>query len=565
MPTAKLIATQLSSLATLATSRQDVPFPLSSKLHDIKVTAKYVEPSPPDSPISDKKAEDEDTQSLLELMLEYADQVVEIILQSSYENTDAHRELLRLLIDYVENAVLATRNIHTVVSSFPVPDSQRSNLLRSYYEALHAADVSPCPQKNGLFGMTCRPKGAPTTIYTVFGGQGLRSDCVTELHELITTYPSLTTDLIHDSTLLIATLARTDATASQVLPQGFNILAWLQDPAQVPDSRYLASAPISAPLIGLVQLAHYEVTCKTLGLTPGQFRSRIAGTTGHSQGIMTAAATAVADDWPSWREASRAALTTLFWIGVRTQQAWKALQRNNAMSEAMVQDSIDHGERTPSPMLSVRGLAREDLQTCVDATRRYLKDGGRCLAISMTNGPRHFVVSGPPKYLYGLNLQIRKTKQLLVQQSSAGKAENIASSFLDVSVPFHTDWLDQAMPMIQNDLQHVRLPSSGSAIPVFSTEDGRDIGCQGDQANVLPKLVELVVRRGVDWGKATGYLYADVPEPTVATQTVLDFGPGGVDGISSLSASSGGSRIILAGTLSGRKADVGYKGDLFEL
>ncbi|KAK7428334.1 hypothetical protein QQZ08_005231 [Neonectria magnoliae] len=556
--TTKLNATQLLALATLATGRQDVSFPLSAKLHDIKASATtYVEPSPPDSPTSgDRNAEDEDAQSSLELVLEYADQVSKKMLQPGHEDVHASRELLRFLIDYVQQTVLSTRNIHTVVASFPIPDSQKSKLLRSYYEALHAANVNTHAQESGLFG---------TTIYTVFGGQGLRGNCVEELREITTTYPSLTRDLIHASATLITNLSVMDAVGSQLFPQGFDILAWLRDPAQVPDSTYLTFAPVSVPLIGLVQLVHYEVTCKTLGLTPGQFRSRIAGSTGHSQGIIAAAATAVADDWPSWQEATRAAITTLFWIGVRTQQAWNSVQCNNAVSEAMVQDSIDHGERAPSPMLSVRGLTRENLQRCVDATNRYLKQGGRCLSISMTNGLRHFVISGPPKYLYGLNLQIRRAKQLLVQQRSAGdggKADVVGSRFLDVSVPFHTNWLDQAIPMIQNDVKDVWLQPSAMAIPVFSTEDGQDTGCEGGQEsreNVLHKLVELVVSRSVDWGKATACLYPDPdpdPESTLATRTVLDFGPGGVHGISSLSSSTGGSRIILAGTFRG-------KGDLF--
>ncbi|KAF4954536.1 hypothetical protein FSARC_12099 [Fusarium sarcochroum] len=558
IPIAKLNALHLSPI---------VPFPLVGKPHDVTAAATCVELSSSDSSSPTDEVEDEDAQSLLELTLEYANQVVEMIRQSGLENLDAHRESLKLLIDYLEQTVLATRNIHLAVASFSISGSEKSKLLRSYYDALHAADISPSPQKSGLFGITySKTKSTPATIYTVFGGQGLRGSCIEELGELMATYPSLTRDLIQDSTILVNELLKTDTIATQLLPQGLNILAWLHDPSQVPESSYLASAPVNVPLIGLVQLAHYEVTCKTLGYTPGQFRSRIAGTTGHSQGIITAAATAVADDWLSWREVTRAAMTTLFWIGVRTQQSWDALQGNNAVSEAMIQDSVDHGERTPSPMLSVRGLPREDLQTCVDATNRYLKDGSRYLEISIVNGTRNFVVSGPPKYLYGLNLRIRKRKQLFTQQSSSGKADVIGSTFLDVSVPFHTDWLSQALPMIQDDLEHVRLHSNDMTIPVFSPESGQDVGRQGDhesETNVLHKLVELVVSKGIDWDKATAYLH---PEPTLETQnqTVIDFGPGGIHGISSLSSSIGGSRAILAGTLSGGKAGVGCKEDLYK-
>jgi len=36
-------------------------------------------------------------------------------------------------------------------------------------------------------------------------------------------------------------------------------MRWLQDEESTPDLNYLVSAPVSFPLIGLVQLAHYCV------------------------------------------------------------------------------------------------------------------------------------------------------------------------------------------------------------------------------------------------------------------------------------------------------------------
>ncbi|RGP78617.1 fatty acid synthase beta subunit dehydratase [Fusarium longipes] len=540
---------------------QKIPFPLLSKLHDLKAGAEYAEPSSPESPSPKDKAGYENAQSMLEVMLEYADRVTQMIMSPGAENIVAHRDLLRLLVDYIEQTILATRNIHTVVAAFPITNSEKSRLLCSYYEALHAADLSPSLQENGLFGSSTG--GASTDIYTIFGGQGLRSNSLEELRELRDTYPSMARELIYDLTTLLDNLSKTDDITSQLLPQGLKVLSWLDDSAQVPDPTYLSSAPVSVPLIGLVQLVNYEIVCRTLGLTPGQLCNRIAGTTGHSQGIITAAATVAANDWFSWRESTHAALTTLFWIGIRTQQTWDSQFRINTISEAMTQDSIDHGERKPSPMLSVRGLAREELQTCIDATRRYLRDGGHDWAISMTNGPRHFVVSGPPTYLYGLNLQIRKRKKLYTQKSSADKAHAVGSTFLEVSVPFHSSWLKKAVPMIQNDLKDVWLHSSHAKIkvPVFSTENGQDIN-QGQGSNILHELVDLVVCRGLNWANATANLY---PEHAlgIRSPTVLDFGPGGVHGISSLFSPPGGPRVILAGTLGGKKTDVGYKEKLF--
>jgi fatty acid synthase subunit beta len=545
---AKLNSTRLSQI---------LPISISNKIHDVKTPETCLEPTPPESPTSEGRPEFENVQSQLELMLGYADQLSEMVQQASGEDANDHRESLRLLINYLDQTVLSGRNIHSALGGYPIPDAQRSKLLRSYYEALHGADISPPLQESGLFGN--KAHGARTQIYTVFGGQGLRGNSIDELRDLANTYPSLTRHLIHDLSSVLLELSMTDDNILKLLPKGLDVLEWLETPSEAPDSTYLASAPVSAPLIGFVQLVHYEVTCKTLGLTPGQFRSQISGTTGHSQGIITAAAAAMSDDWVSWREATRTAITTLFWIGIRTQQVWDAQHRYNTISEAMVQDSIDHGERKPSPMLSIRGLTRDQLQVCIKAASRYLKGGPLCLSISMANGPKHFVVSGPPKYLYGLNLQIRKRKQL---SSQGDLADAVGSSFLNVSVPFHTHWLNDAVPMIHDDLKHISISSSSMAIPVFSTKNGQDLSSQSNHGTYGPDLVSLVVSQGLDWVSATSHIY---PETSLEgkMQTVLDFGPGGIHGISSIS-SGGASRIILAGTLSGKKAGVGYKRDLFE-
>ncbi|KAI6758650.1 hypothetical protein HG530_010890 [Fusarium avenaceum] len=541
----KLKSTRLSQI---------LPVSLSNRIQDIKSPEACLEPTPPESPTSEGKPELEDVQSQLELILGYADQLSKTLQQASEEDANDHRESLRLLINYLDQTVLSGRNIHSVLGPLLIPEAQRSKLLRSYYEALHCADISPPLQKNGLFGSQAQVGSAQ--IYTIFGGQGLRGNTIDELRDLVNTYPSLTRDLVHDLSSLLLELSNTDDTALKLFPEGLDVLQWLESPSQAPDSTYLSPAPVSAPLIGLVQLAHYEVTCKTLGFTPGQFRSRISGTTGHSQGIITAAAGASADDWVSWREATRTAITTLFWIGVRTQQVWDAQHRYNAISDAMAQDSIDHGERKPSPMLSIRGLTKEQLEVCIKAARRYLKDGPHYLSISMANGPEHFVVSGPPKYLYGLNLQIRKRKQL---SSQGGLADGVSSNFLDVSVPFHTHWLNDAVLMIHNDLKHISMPSSSMSVPVFSTENGQDLRSHGNHG---PDLVSLVVSQGLDWISATSHIYPETNQEG-KTQTVLDFGPGGVHGISSIFP-SGASRIILAGTPGGKKAGVGYKRDLFD-
>lgn len=73
-------------------------------------------------------------------------------------------------------------------------------------------------------------------------------------------------------------------------------------------------------MIGLLQLASYQVTCRIFGIQPGDLRQRLRGTTGHSQGVVTAVAISMADTWESWMDVANATITILFWIGMRSQQ-----------------------------------------------------------------------------------------------------------------------------------------------------------------------------------------------------------------------------------------------------
>ncbi|KXJ85907.1 acyl transferase/acyl hydrolase/lysophospholipase [Microdochium bolleyi] len=487
------------------------------------------------------------------------------------------------------------KNVHTVVSNLPITAAEKSAIVQSYYEALCAGNLDIIPQQitspraggNAHLGER-RPACA------VFGGQGLRGDYLQELKELSETYASLIRDLLQSSCELLFELAATDAVTAKYYHKGLDILLWLRQPEQTPDAAYLRSAPVSAPLIGLTQLIQYAVTCKTLGLAPGQFCTRMSATTGHSQGVITAAAIASATDWSAYQQAMRTALTTLFWIGVRSQQVWDSQEGSVAVSAAMQQDSLHHDERNPTPMLSVRGLSRAALQECLHSTNRYLGasraskegNGGRedqqpraGLEICMVNGPEHFVVSGPPRHLYGLNLQIRKAKRLQIVDGlqDARSAAAATSRFLDVSVPFHSAHVEAAVPLILRDIGRLGISRAALMVPVFGTEEPVDLRiaspCDGAD-NILPTLVELAVCRKVDWAKTLQAMAArrgELPVEAVGLgqkvmpTMMLDFGPGGVHGICSLlpARTRQDMTAVMVGAWGGGKRGLGYRGDLY--
>ena len=186
---------------------------------------------------------------------------------------------------------------------------------------------------------------------------------------------------------------------------GLVIVSWILGAAAHPAVPYLASVPISFPLIGLTQLVQYLVVCHVAGLTPGELRSRLSGATGHSQGIVSAIVIATSGTFEEFVDNSHKAIKWLFYSGLRGQQAFPV----TSVEPSIVQDAIAGGEGTPSPMLSIAGLTLKELQPHIRKTNQHLSANSQ-LHVSLHNGPKTFVVTGPPKALFGLVTSSRKVR-----------------------------------------------------------------------------------------------------------------------------------------------------------
>ena len=217
-------------------------------------------------------------------------------------------EVLKLVLNEFERVFLQGNDIHALASSLPGIQQKKLVVVRSYYAARTAVDRPIKPHDSALL----RAAGdEEAKLYAIFGGQGNIEEYFDELREVYNTYPSFVEDFISTCADVLQSLAR-DPRADKLYSKGLDVMRWLQNKESQPDTDYLVSAPVSLPLIGLVQLAHYAVTCKSLGLLPGQVRERFTGTTGHSQGIVTAAAIAAADSWESFDKISKDAIIILF-------------------------------------------------------------------------------------------------------------------------------------------------------------------------------------------------------------------------------------------------------------
>ncbi|KAF2965242.1 hypothetical protein GQX73_g8322 [Xylaria multiplex] len=501
---------------------------------------------------TDELAQDDEPSSVAELVARYMGFVAHEVEEGEDDAQGSYEEVLKLILNDFERMYLRGNDVHALAKTLPGILEKQITVVKSYYAARSVANRAIKPHESALFRAADEGN---TSIYSIFGGQGNIVEYFDELREVYETYPSFVGELVIRSAELLHNLAR-DPRAEKLYPKGIDVIEWLRSPDATPDTDYLVSAPVSFPLIGLVQLCHYQILGKGLGVHPGILRERIQGATGHSQGVVVAAATAAADSWESFEKYASHALTVLFWIGARSQQVFP----RTSLTPGTLRDSIDNGEGEPTPMLSIRDLPQSEVQKHIDATNQYLpKD--RHIAISLVNSPRNMVVTGPPISLYGLNLQLRKVKAPTgLDQTRIPHTERkvrFVNRFLPITAPFHSKYLADATTLIDQDLSDIQIDVSSLGIAVYNTCTGEDLRdtVQGD---IVPSLVRMITRDSVQWEKATQF-----PGAT----HVLDFGPGGISGLGVLTSRNKegtGVRVILAGTVDGSAQEIGYKSELFD-
>ncbi|KAL2196888.1 acyl transferase domain-containing protein [Corynascus similis CBS 632.67] len=501
---------------------------------------------------TDELAQDDEPSSVPELVARYMGYVAHEVAEGEDDAQGSGEEVLKLILNEFERAFLRGNDVHALVATLPGIDAKKLEVIRSYFAARAASNRAMKTHESALFRAA---DDEAAKLYSIFGGQGNIEEYFEELRELYEVYPSFVGDLVSSSAELLQTLA-SHPSAEKLYSKGLDVMSWLHHPEATPDVDYLVSAPVSFPLIGLVQLAHYQVTCKVLGLHPGILRERMSGTTGHSQGIILAAVTAAADSWESFEEVAKSALTILFWIGARSQQTFPI----TSLSPSMLQDSIDNGEGTPTPMLSIRDLPQAEVQKHIDQTNQYLPEDQH-ISVSLINSPRNLVVAGPPRSLCGLNAQLRKVKaptgldQTRIPHTQ--RKVRFVNRFLPITAPFHSKYLANATALIAEDLKDVEIDVRSLGIPVYDTNSGKDIREEVD-GNIVPSLVRMITSDPVHWEKATVF-----PGAT----HILDFGPGGISGLGVLTSRNKdgtGVRVILAGTVNGTVTEVGYKSELFD-
>ncbi|SEI30838.1 YALIA101S01e08768g1_1 [Yarrowia lipolytica] len=507
-------------------------------------------------PATEDKADDDEPSSSTELLAAFLGFTAKTV----EEEPGPYDDVLSLVLNEFETRYLRGNDIHAVASSLlqdedvPTTVGKIKRVIRAYYAARIACNRPIKAHSSALFRAASEDSDN-VSLYAIFGGQGNTEDYFEELREIYDIYQGLVGDFIRECGAQLLALSRDHIAAEKIYTKGFDIVKWLEHPETIPDFEYLISAPISVPIIGVIQLAHYAVTCRVLGLNPGQVRDNLKGATGHSQGLITAIAISASDSWDEFYNSASRILKIFFFIGVRVQQAYPS----TFLPPSTLEDSVKQGEGKPTPMLSIRDLSLNQVQEFVDATNLHLPEDKQ-IVVSLINGPRNVVVTGPPQSLYGLCLVLRKQKaETGLDQSRVPHSQRklkFTHRFLPITSPFHSYLLEKSTDLIINDLESsgVEFVSSELKVPVYDTFDGSVLSQL--PKGIVSRLVNLITHLPVKWEKATQF----------QASHIVDFGPGGASGLGLLTHKNKdgtGVRTILAGVID-QPLEFGFKQELFD-
>ncbi len=252
-------------------------------------------------------------------------------------------------------------DVHVRALAHADGDDDRRDFIYDHYSSSFAASSTA----SALLRAQLR---GDARLYAVLGGQGNNANYFDELRSLYRAYGPLVRDLVEPASALLAGLARDGRVADQY-PAGLDVSAWLADEAATPPADVLVAAPISFPVIGLLQLAQFKAVCVGLGCSPADVPRLFAGLAGHSQGLV------VPPPWPrppppGPSSTTRPPRPCACSSGSAPAASRPSPRRRSRATRAQQLEADGLG--APTPMLSVRNMPRDALERCIAAVNGYL-------------------------------------------------------------------------------------------------------------------------------------------------------------------------------------------------
>ncbi|KAE8167417.1 acyl transferase domain-containing protein [Aspergillus tamarii] len=472
---------------------------------------------------------------------------------------------LAVVLEAFNNEFVGRTDIHSLIAELTSRSEQRRRWLRIYYDAVNRGYAN---------GLEYHGKGAGYTrssffhnvetnqfqVIALFGGQGDASPtCVEELSELYHTYQSMLEDFLQRMGSRLAELCRLPQCQSYYQRRYLDVKAWMTDATMVPESAFVASAPVSVPVIGLLSLARYIVTCQILGVSPGKMRTLLSATTGHSQGLLVSIVVAISDSWESLYDNSRLLVDVLFWLGWECHNCAPRIAIP-AISTGREEHDVDSD--TPSYMLSVRGATRCQIEDILIHMNRRLRREAQ-LYLALANAQDQFVVAGPFSSLLHLTSYLQEfctsgSNQSHIPFSSRGPS--LQHSFLPISTPFHTPYLRPAAESLKKRFSDRGILPQQLAIPVYDTRTGHDI--RASDGNVLHLAFDAIAHEICDWPSTLG-CSPNMSARQLPVSHIIVFDRGGLASLVKKITEGQGVRVVHGSDLDSRDPELGTMKDLF--
>ncbi|RAK71383.1 beta subunit of fatty acid synthase [Aspergillus fijiensis CBS 313.89] len=507
--------------------------------------------------LTSKEPEDEQgLGSALELCLKY----VEFLIRQHSPRS----ALVAVLRAFESRFLQDDEDIHSKVAEL-IPDSKGRQLyLTVYYRAVELCGNGELenhifPARNRMSALFQHAQANRVQLMAVFGGQGEASrTCVQELIDLHATYKPMLHSFFGTVGDLLHKLSNLPECVSYFGAQPLDLQAWVNDGSTIPGTGRIAQAPISVPVIGVLSLARYCVTCRLLGLNPGELRALLRATTGHSQGLLVSAVVAMSDTWETFYDNSGLAVEALFWLGWECHRGAPCTLASAAHALGDCTDDYS----MPSYMLSVRGIRRNRLESTLAHMNQVLPSQAQ-VHLALINARDQFVIAGPSTSLAHLQSYLTEVVGSDKDQSRvpfSSRKPWIQSSFLPISTPFHTPFLAKAADALKKRFSRHQVVSEDFKIPVYHTHTGQDL--RELKGNLLHNIFDAIAREPCDWPTAlTGSL--PLSNYMHSPSHILVFDRGGLGPLVKKIQEGRGIRIIQASDLESRDTEIGTMRDLF--
>ncbi|KAH6996916.1 acyl transferase domain-containing protein [Ilyonectria destructans] len=355
-----------------------------------------------------------------------------------------------------------------------------------------------------------------TPVLAVWGGIGFTRRPLKELRQFYALHrDDLTGFLKHCNNILRSLAIEKEDGSVESVQQ--DLFAWVKDATRKPPT---LSTAVQYTVTAVLLMARYVVFCKRLGKTPGEAARSFSAFAGHSLGMGIATCMAMADSWASLYDMADLAITGYYCGGLQAAMAWDT---GSSVPRSTTSEFVRRGEGNPSAMLSITGIDQGKLVEEMDAVNRTLPPE-RKLYMALINHVDSFVAGGGSEGLVVLCNRLRSLKPSRSIETQL-QPYQCSVQFIPCQYPFHTPHMRSISGAIRQRVAHIKVRRSQALLPVWGMDSlfDEDSSLEDDLG---PAIIEQVLWRQVDWPKTL--------EPMTGRWQVLDFGPGGFNGVGTL-------------------------------